>query len=152
MRLSPVERSDECVSRGQWFESLPPPFGCKWVLGLLGEFVGCSRDGERGGKTREKGLLRKAGNTVQCSGATWLFDIDTLTKTMNYQPVTACNQSNPSAGVQEQFDAEKAREEIEQQYVLFLVWSYGSTNPQNTDGDAAFDKKEPEFERLTLTI
>nr|GFB38547.1 hypothetical protein [Tanacetum cinerariifolium] len=38
---------------------------------------------------------------------------------MSYQPVTVGNQSNPSAGVQEQFDAEKAREEIEQQYVLF---------------------------------
>nr|GEX34180.1 Gag-Pol polyprotein [Tanacetum cinerariifolium] len=37
----------------------------KWVLGLLGEFVGCSRDGERGRKTREKGLLRKTGNTIQ---------------------------------------------------------------------------------------
>nr|GEV03314.1 hypothetical protein [Tanacetum cinerariifolium] len=34
-----------------------------------------------------------------------------------------------------------------QQYVLFLVWSSGSINPHNTDGDAAFDKKEPEFER-----
>nr|GEZ73528.1 ribonuclease H-like domain-containing protein [Tanacetum cinerariifolium] len=30
------------------------------------------------------------------SGPTWLFDIDTLSKTMNYQPVTAGNQSNPS--------------------------------------------------------
>nr|GFC08350.1 hypothetical protein [Tanacetum cinerariifolium] len=80
------------------------------------------------------------------SGPTWLFDIDTLTKTKNYQPVTACNQSNPSAGVQEQFHAEKAMEEIEQQYVLFSVWSSGSTNPQNTDGDAAFDEKEPEFD------
>nr|GEW21740.1 uncharacterized mitochondrial protein AtMg00810-like [Tanacetum cinerariifolium] len=30
------------------------------------------------------------------------------------------NQSNPSAGVQEQFDAEKAGEEIVQQYVFFL--------------------------------
>nr|GEV96265.1 hypothetical protein [Tanacetum cinerariifolium] len=39
---------------------------------------------------------------------TWLFDIDTLTKTMNYQPVTAGSQSNPSPGVQEQFDVEKA--------------------------------------------
>nr|GEW31333.1 hypothetical protein [Tanacetum cinerariifolium] len=48
------------------------------------------------------------------SGPTWLFDIDTLTKTMNYQPVTTGNQSNPSAG--------------------------------NTDEDAAFDEKEPEFE------
>nr|GEU76381.1 copia protein [Tanacetum cinerariifolium] len=33
-----------------------------------------------------------------------------------------------------------------QQYVLFPVWSSGSTNPQNTDRDAAFDEKEPEFE------
>nr|GEW34293.1 putative ribonuclease H-like domain-containing protein [Tanacetum cinerariifolium] len=67
-------------------------------------------------------------------------------RTMNYQPVTVGNQSNPSAGVKEQFDAEKAGEEIVQQYVLFPVWSSGSTNPQNTDGDAAFDEKEPEFE------
>nr|GEV28927.1 putative ribonuclease H-like domain-containing protein [Tanacetum cinerariifolium] len=47
---------------------------------------------------------------VAGSGPTWLFDIDTLKKTMNYQPVTAGNQSNPSAGVQEQFDAEKKPE------------------------------------------
>nr|GEU56948.1 ribonuclease H-like domain-containing protein [Tanacetum cinerariifolium] len=79
------------------------------------------------------------------SGPTWLFYIDTLKKTMTYQPVTAGNQSNPSVVVQEQFDAEKAREEIVQQYVLFHVWSSGSTNPQNTDGDAAFNEKKPEF-------
>nr|GEU44623.1 hypothetical protein [Tanacetum cinerariifolium] len=36
----------------------------------------------------------------------------------------------------------KTREEINQQYVLFPVWSSGSTNPQNYDGDAAFDGKE----------
>nr|GFD26118.1 hypothetical protein [Tanacetum cinerariifolium] len=29
---------------------------------------------------------------------------------------------------------------------FFPVWSSGSTNPQNTDGDAAIDEKEPEFE------
>nr|GEZ00538.1 hypothetical protein [Tanacetum cinerariifolium] len=34
---------------------------------------------------------------VASSGPTWLVDIDSLTKTMNYQPVTAGNQSNPSA-------------------------------------------------------
>nr|GEW21284.1 hypothetical protein [Tanacetum cinerariifolium] len=83
---------------------------------------------------------------VASSSPTWLFDIDTLTKTMNYQPVTAGNQSNPSAGIQEKFDTEKAGEENIQQYVIFLVWSFGSTNPQNTNGDAAFDEKEPEFE------
>nr|GEU87987.1 retrovirus-related Pol polyprotein from transposon TNT 1-94 [Tanacetum cinerariifolium] len=83
---------------------------------------------------------------VAGSGPTWLFDIDTLPKTMNYQPVTAGNQSNPSVGVQEQFHAKKAGEEIEQQYVLFPVLSFDSTNPHNTDGDAAFDEKEPEFD------
>nr|GFC05572.1 hypothetical protein [Tanacetum cinerariifolium] len=66
---------------------------------------------------------------------------------MNYQPVTAVNQANPSAGVQEQFDAEKAGEDNVQQYVLFPLWSFGSKNPKNTDDDAAFKVKEPEFER-----
>nr|GEY79923.1 hypothetical protein [Tanacetum cinerariifolium] len=74
---------------------------------------------------------------VAGSGPTWLFDIDTLTKTMNYQP---------SACVQDKFDAEKAGEEGVQQYVFFPVWSFGSTNPQNTNVNAAFDEKEPEFE------
>nr|GFA68170.1 hypothetical protein [Tanacetum cinerariifolium] len=76
---------------------------------------------------------------------TWPFDIDTLTKTINYQPVTAGNQSNSSAGVQEQFDAEKAREDNVQQYMLFPIWSSGSKNPQNTDDDAVFGSKKPEF-------
>nr|GEV40305.1 putative ribonuclease H-like domain-containing protein [Tanacetum cinerariifolium] len=80
------------------------------------------------------------------SGPTWLFNIDSLTKTMHYQPVTTRNQTNPSACFQDKFDAEKAREEIDQQYVLFPVWSSGSTNPQNNDGDAALDGKEPDFD------
>nr|GEX57912.1 putative ribonuclease H-like domain-containing protein [Tanacetum cinerariifolium] len=92
------------------------------------------------------GYVAFGGNPKGGSGPTWLFGIDTLTKTMNYQPVTTGNQSNPSTGLQEQFHAEKAGEESDQQYVLFPVWSSGSTNPQNTNGDAAFDEKEPEFE------
>nr|GEX92883.1 ribonuclease H-like domain-containing protein [Tanacetum cinerariifolium] len=32
------------------------------------------------------------------SGPTWLFDIDTLEKSMNYKPIVAGNQSNGSAG------------------------------------------------------
>nr|GEU47717.1 hypothetical protein [Tanacetum cinerariifolium] len=87
---------------------------------------------------------------VTGSGPTWLFDIDSLTKTMNYQLVTAGNQSNPSVGFQDKFDAEKAGEEIDQQYVLFLVWSSGSTNPHNTDRDATFDEKEPKFDEKKL--
>nr|GEZ08727.1 ribonuclease H-like domain-containing protein [Tanacetum cinerariifolium] len=41
---------------------------------------------------------------------------------------------------------EKAGEEVDQQYVLFPVWSSGSTNPQNNDRDVAFDGKEHDFD------
>nr|GEY31336.1 uncharacterized mitochondrial protein AtMg00810-like [Tanacetum cinerariifolium] len=49
-------------------------------------------------------------------------------------------------GFQEKFDAEKAGEEVDQTYMLFPVWSAGSTNPQNNDEDAAFDGKEHDFD------
>nr|GEX10216.1 putative ribonuclease H-like domain-containing protein [Tanacetum cinerariifolium] len=45
----------------------------------------------KGGKISSKGKIRIG------SGPTWLFDNDSLTKTMNYQPVNAGNQPNPSA-------------------------------------------------------
>nr|GEX74938.1 ribonuclease H-like domain, reverse transcriptase, RNA-dependent DNA polymerase [Tanacetum cinerariifolium] len=83
---------------------------------------------------------------VASSGLTWLFDIDSLTRTMNYQPVNAENQPNRSASFQDKFDAEKAGEEIDQQYVLFPMWSSGSTNPQNNEEDDAFDGKEHDFD------
>nr|GFA04999.1 hypothetical protein [Tanacetum cinerariifolium] len=65
---------------------------------------------------------------------------------MNYQPLHAGNQTNSSAGFQKKIDAEKAGEEVDQQYVLFPVWSSGSTNPRNNDEDAAFDGKEHDFD------
>nr|GEZ33346.1 hypothetical protein [Tanacetum cinerariifolium] len=79
------------------------------------------------------------------SGPTWLFDIDSLTRTMNYQPVTARNQTNLSTGFQDKFDAKKAGNEFNQQYMLFPMWSSGFTNPQNYDEDTAFDEKEHDF-------
>nr|GEW03157.1 reverse transcriptase domain-containing protein [Tanacetum cinerariifolium] len=83
---------------------------------------------------------------VAGSGPTWMFDIDTLTKSTNYQLLLAGNQPNSSAGIQEHFDAGKAGEGNVQQYVLFLLWSFGSKDPQNTDDDTTFEVKEPEFE------
>nr|GFA55294.1 hypothetical protein [Tanacetum cinerariifolium] len=84
------------------------------------------------------------------SGPTWLFDIDSLTRTMNYQPVTAGNQTNPSADFQDKFEVEKAGEGVTLQYMLFPVWSSGSSNPQNKDGDAAFEGKEHEVDTKKL--
>nr|GEV40970.1 hypothetical protein [Tanacetum cinerariifolium] len=83
---------------------------------------------------------------VTRSRPTWLFDIDTLTQSMNYQPVVAGNQPNSSAGIQEHFDADKAKEGDVQQYVLFPLCSTGSKDPQNTDANATFEVKEPESE------
>nr|GEX46839.1 hypothetical protein [Tanacetum cinerariifolium] len=83
---------------------------------------------------------------VAGSGPTWLFDIDTLTQSMNYQPVVARNQPNHNAGIQENLDAGKVRKGTEsfQQYVLLSLWSTSSKDPQNTYADAAFDVKENE--------
>nr|GEV21046.1 hypothetical protein [Tanacetum cinerariifolium] len=81
---------------------------------------------------------------VAKSGPTWLFDIDTLTKSMNYQPVLAGNQPNSSAGIQEHANADKAGDQNVQQYVLFPLWSSGSKDPQNTDDVTTFEVKEPE--------
>nr|GEV00805.1 hypothetical protein [Tanacetum cinerariifolium] len=47
---------------------------------------------------------------------------------------------------QDKFDAEKAREEVDQQYMLFPVWSSGSTYPRNNEEDVIFDVKEHDFD------
>nr|GEY10645.1 hypothetical protein [Tanacetum cinerariifolium] len=54
---------------------------------------------------------------------------------------TACYVQN-----RDNFDAEKAREEVDHSYMLFPVWSVGSTNPQNNAEDAAFDGNEHDFD------
>nr|GEU56391.1 putative ribonuclease H-like domain-containing protein [Tanacetum cinerariifolium] len=85
---------------------------------------------------------------VAGSGPTWLFDIDTLTRSMNYQPVVVGNQPNSSAGIQENLDAGKVGKELvsTQQYVLLPLWSTSSKDPQNIDANAAFADKENESE------
>ncbi|GJS74667.1 ribonuclease H-like domain-containing protein [Tanacetum coccineum] len=58
------------------------------------------------------------------SGPNWLFDIDALTKSINYKPVVAWNQSNGNAGTKAYDDAGKARVEIipDKDYILLPLW------------------------------
>ncbi|GJX88782.1 ribonuclease H-like domain-containing protein [Tanacetum coccineum] len=58
------------------------------------------------------------------SGPNWLFDIDALTKSMNYKPVVAGNQSNGNAGTKACDDAGKARVETipGKDYILLPLW------------------------------
>nr|GEW64816.1 hypothetical protein [Tanacetum cinerariifolium] len=77
------------------------------------------------GKTPSLSFMRPFGylvtilNTLDPLGSrlTWLFDVDTLTKSMNYKVVVAGSQSNGSAG--------KARVEIvpDKDYILLLLWN-----------------------------
>nr|GEV44514.1 reverse transcriptase domain-containing protein [Tanacetum cinerariifolium] len=82
----------------------------------------------KGGKITGKGF-----------GPAWLFDIGSLTRTMNYHPIIAENQTNSNAGFQ---DTEKAGEEGTLTYLLFLVLSDGSKNSQNNNKDAFVDGKD----------
>ncbi|GKE63904.1 hypothetical protein Tco_1514271, partial [Tanacetum coccineum] len=73
------------------------------------------------------------------SGPSWLFDIDTLTKSMNYNPVVAGNHSNGSACTKSCDNASKARVEIvpDKDYILLplltqdLLFSSSSKDSPN---------------------
>nr|GEW08860.1 retrovirus-related Pol polyprotein from transposon TNT 1-94 [Tanacetum cinerariifolium] len=71
-------------------------------------------------------------SNVAGTGPTWLFDIDSLTRTMNYHPVTAKNQPNFGASFQEKFDVEKAGEEPESQVILSPSSSVQSKEQDDT--------------------
>nr|GEU92199.1 putative ribonuclease H-like domain-containing protein [Tanacetum cinerariifolium] len=93
------------------------PFGCPvtilTTLYPLGKFDGKANEGFLVGYS----VNSKAFRVFNRIGPKWLFDIDTLTKSMNYQPVVAGNQPNDNA------------------------------DPHNTDADVAdvaFDAKENE--------
>ncbi|GKB52795.1 putative ribonuclease H-like domain-containing protein [Tanacetum coccineum] len=59
------------------------------------------------------------------SGPDWLFDIDALTKTMNYEPIVAGKQSNSFAGTKASDNASQARKETEhvKDYILLPLWT-----------------------------
>ncbi|GJY46120.1 putative ribonuclease H-like domain-containing protein [Tanacetum coccineum] len=74
----------------------------------------------------------------------WLFDIDSLINSMNYQPVTTGNQTNKNAGPQEangntglkqSVDARQSEEKnvSTQQYIVFPLWSSISSSYKSSD-------------------
>ncbi|GJV42085.1 uncharacterized mitochondrial protein-like protein [Tanacetum coccineum] len=85
---------------------------------------------------------------VTGKGPTWLFDLDYLTDSMNYQPVRSENQANKHAGPQEAnqnagtediIDAGNSEKEAEsaQDYFVLPIWSsYSSTVKRSTVKDA----------------
>ncbi|GKA49409.1 putative ribonuclease H-like domain-containing protein [Tanacetum coccineum] len=90
---------------------------------------------------------------VAGQGPNWLFDIDSLTNSMNYQPVTAGNQTNKNAGPQEANGSTGLKQSVDagqseeknvstQQYIMFPLWSsisssYKSSDENDTADDSA---------------
>ncbi|GJV98896.1 putative ribonuclease H-like domain-containing protein [Tanacetum coccineum] len=76
------------------------------------------------------------------SGPDWLFDIDALTRTMNYEPIVAGTQSNGFAGTKASDNAGQARKEIEpvKDYILLPLWTVDppfSQDPKSSHDDGS---------------
>ena len=65
-------------------------------------------------------------------GPDWLFDIDALTKSMNYQPVTVGNQANNNVGTKESVDTgnDGEKDSSEQEYMVIPILSSDSPLPK----------------------
>ncbi|GJV62978.1 putative ribonuclease H-like domain-containing protein [Tanacetum coccineum] len=144
------------------FNGRPPtirfmrPFGCPVTilntLDHLGKFDGKADEGFFVGYSVNSKAFRVFNNrtriveetlhitflenkpNVAGSGPKWLFDIDTLTMSMNYKPVTAGNQANGNAGFQDDNDAGKSEKKAvpDHDYILLpLMTSQGSKDAEN---------------------
>ncbi|GKC35895.1 putative ribonuclease H-like domain-containing protein, partial [Tanacetum coccineum] len=79
---------------------------------------------------------------VAGGGPQWLFDIDILTNTINYHPVSAGNRTNGNAGLEINPDAGSAGKEKvpDQQYILLPLMHTSSYIPSSSNED----KSSPE--------
>ncbi|GKG18490.1 hypothetical protein Tco_0372788, partial [Tanacetum coccineum] len=59
------------------------------------------------------------------SGPDWIFDIDALTRIINYEPIVTGTQSNGFAGTKASDNVGQARKEIEhiKDYILLPLWT-----------------------------
>ncbi|GJW96018.1 putative ribonuclease H-like domain-containing protein [Tanacetum coccineum] len=151
------------------------PFGCHVTilntLDNLGKFDGKSNEGVFVGyslsskafrvyNTRTKRVeenlhIRFLENKpmIEGNGLKWLFDIDSLTQSMNYVPVAAGTISNESAGTQGELNAGTStqKEEISQDCIVMPIWKDASyfDSPSKDVGNgepksAAGDQKQVE--------
>ncbi|GJT00823.1 putative ribonuclease H-like domain-containing protein [Tanacetum coccineum] len=156
------------------------PFGCHVTIlntiDHLGKFAGKSDEGFLVGYSLQSKAFRvynletkrveenlhitflENKPNVAGKGPTWLFDLDYLTDSMNYQPVRSENQANKHAGPQEANhnagtkdiidagDSEKEDESAQDCFVLPIWSSYSSTiNPDLKTDEKPVDKEDQVF-------
>ncbi|GJS23406.1 putative ribonuclease H-like domain-containing protein, partial [Tanacetum coccineum] len=77
---------------------------------------------------------------VAGSGPDWLFDIDLLTNSMNYEPITIGNQTNKNAGIKDNVDAVPT-----QQYILLPLLYDSLQSSEDVVADDAGKKTNEEL-------
>ncbi|GJW51756.1 putative ribonuclease H-like domain-containing protein [Tanacetum coccineum] len=145
------------------------PFGCHVTilntLDNLGKFDGKSDEGffvgyslssksfrvynTRTRRVEENLHIRFLENKpmIEGNGLKWLFDIDSLTQSMNYVPVVAGTIINESTGTQKELNADTS-EEISQDCIVMPIWkdaSYFDSPSKDDNGEpksAADDQKQ----------
>ncbi|GKE53131.1 hypothetical protein Tco_1488287, partial [Tanacetum coccineum] len=84
------------------------------------------------------------------SGPEWLFDIDTLTKSMNYKPIVAGNQTNGNTCTKESIDAGQVRKKRvpSHEYILQPLWTPDS--PISSSLKSSEDKVADDVEKKSI--
>ncbi|GKE04590.1 hypothetical protein Tco_1396608, partial [Tanacetum coccineum] len=88
-------------------------------------------------------FLENKSNVAE-SGPKWLFDIDSLTKSMNYEPVIAGNQTNGDAGIETNANAGKARQEKASDHEFILLPLMPSNSPLSSSTQSSDDNDTDE--------
>ncbi|GKD06831.1 putative ribonuclease H-like domain-containing protein [Tanacetum coccineum] len=78
---------------------------------------------------------------VAGSGLEWLFDIDSLIKSMNYEPVSAGNQTNYDAGIETNVNALQTGEDkaSNHKYILLPFLTSNSQSPKSSNDEFVDD-------------
>ncbi|GJX87640.1 putative ribonuclease H-like domain-containing protein [Tanacetum coccineum] len=119
LKVSPIRNPYELFRGRTPTLSFMRPFGCHVTilntLDHLGKFDGKSIDGFF------------VGYSLTSDGPKWLFDIDSIIKSMNYVPVVAGTNSNDFAGLEESNGACHTSKETEfsQDYIVMPLWKDG---------------------------
>ncbi|GJR45423.1 putative ribonuclease H-like domain-containing protein [Tanacetum coccineum] len=107
----------------------------------------------------QKGKQHKA----SWKGPTWLFDLEYLTDSMNYQPVRSENQANKhagppeanqNAGTKDSIDAGDSEKEDEsaQDYFVLPIWSFYSSTIKRSRAEDAAEALRKEFAQETKNL
>nr|GEU64942.1 putative ribonuclease H-like domain-containing protein [Tanacetum cinerariifolium] len=81
---------------------------------------------------------------VAGSGPDWIFDIDTLTMSMNYQPVFSGNKTNGNAGTKANIDTGQVGKKTVpgSQYVLLPLLNFDSLGPKSLEDEVVDDARK----------